>query len=236
MCICAKCSCIASVCFLLHKTAFHVQHRFFNIYYTYFQHMHNVTFKTMIKKHPVLKIDVVEKINTFYDFVNGLWFFEQYKEIDERHIVYWVHRNLPTELKWWFTAKQLAEYWSLHENTVGNRRVYDSVIEVWKMVAVKMLRSDSTKDVLDQLVMVATWRTAWNPVPAQKLYLQFVEQRTEKLALEHEGDIEVRFWLPASQFVQPLKEEKPKKESKRVWSAGKKAKKTTKKRALKSKK
>lgn len=145
------------------------------------------------------------------DFVDKSWFFGQYKEIDRPKVILWVFLALPTEIKNWMTHEMLAEYLDVSVNTLTARKYTVEVWRIQKAACMQFLQSNSTVKVLEYIVEMATGQTDFNPAPAQKLYLQFIEWRSEKIALDAEAPITVVFWWWNSKFVNSEEDEAQKK-------------------------
>ena len=145
------------------------------------------------------------------DFVDKSWFFGQYKEIDKPKVILWVFLALPTEIKNWMTHEMLAEYLDVSVNTLTARKYTVEVWRIQKAACMQFLQSNSTVKVLEYIVEMATGQTDFNPAPAQKLYLQFIEWRSEKIALDTEAPITIVFWWWNSKFVNAEEDDKPKK-------------------------
>lgn len=144
-------------------------------------------------------------------FIDKSGFFGQYKEIDKPKIILWVFLALPSEVKNWMTQSMLAEYLWVHEDTLTARRYSVDVWRIQKAACMQFLQCNSTIKVLDYIVEMATWQTDFNPAPAQKLYLQFIEWRSEKIALDSDAPITIVFWRWNSKFVNADQEnDKPK--------------------------
>jgi hypothetical protein len=145
-------------------------------------------------------------------FVETIGFFGQYKDFDRCQVILWVYLAMTDEMKNGLTQAMLAEYFNLSDDTIQNRKYKPEVWIVQKAACMQFLRSNSTKEVLEYIVKMATWKTDFNPAPAQKLYLQFIEWRSEKIALDSDSPITIVFGGWKSSFVNSDDEDdKPKK-------------------------
>lgn len=148
------------------------------------------------------------------EFIDKAWFFGQHKEIDRSKIILGVFLALPSEVKNWMTQEMLAEYLDVWINTLTARRYSVEVWRIQKAACMQFLQCNSTTKVLDYIVSMATGETDFNPAPAQKLYLQFIEWRSEKIALESDSPITIVFGGWKSSFVNQSDEADEKKKSK----------------------
>jgi len=148
------------------------------------------------------------------EFIDNSWFFGQHKEIDRRKIILGVFLALPSEIKNWMTQEMLAVYLEVWINTLTARRYSVEVWRIQKAACMQFLQCNSTTRVLDYIVSMATGETDFNPAPAQKLYLQFIEWRSEKIALDTESPITIVFGGWKSSFVNQTEEVDEKKKTK----------------------
>lgn len=173
----------------------------------------------MTESHTKQKTDeintqIADRWKLIEDFVDKSWFFGQYKEIDKKKIILWVFLALPLEIKNWMNFKMLAEYLWIEENTLTARRYSVDVWRIQKAACMQFLQCNSTTKVLDYIVAMATGETDFNPAPAQKLYLQFIEWRSEKIALDTNSPITIVFGWWKSAFVNSEDEEDDQKKTK----------------------
>lgn len=150
---------------------------------------------------------VADRWKSLEDFIDKAGFFWQYKEIDRQKIVLGVFLALPQEVKNWMTQSMLADYFWVHEDTLTARRYSVEVWRIQKAACMQFLQSTKTQEVLNYIVEMATWQTDFNPAPAQKLYLQFIEWRSEKIALDADSPITVIFGGWRSSFVNAEEED-----------------------------
>lgn len=154
-----------------------------------------------------VRTDIQDRGDMLTKFVEDIWFFGQYPDIDKSQVIYGVFLALPREVGNWMTKVMLAEYLWVDENTLLNRKYRLEVARIQKAACMQFLQSNSTKDVLDYIVQMATWRTEFNPAPAMKLYLQFIEGRSEKIGVESDQPVTIVFGGGSSHFVRKEDEE-----------------------------
>ena len=162
---------------------------------------HNMTEWSEKQKTDNVNTQIADRWMMFYEFIDKAGFFWQFKEIDKWKIMLGVLLALPSEVKMWMTQKVLAEYLWVQEDTLTARKYTPEVWRVQKWACVQFLQSSTTKDVIEYIAKMAKWQTDRNPAPAQKLYLQFIEWRSEKIALDTNAPITVVFGWWKSSFV-----------------------------------
>lgn len=143
-------------------------------------------------------------------FTETIGFFGQYKDFDKCQVMFGVYLAMTNEMKNGLTQKMLAEFFWIDEDTIWNRKYKQEVWIVQKAACMQFLRSNATQKVLEYIVAMATGETDFNPAPAQKLYLQFIEWRSEKIALDSDAPITIIFWRWNSKFVNAEEDDKPK--------------------------
>ncbi len=162
---------------------------------------HNMTEWNEKQKTDNVNTQIADRWRKLEQFIDKSGFFWQYKEIDKAKIILWVFLALPAEIKNWMTQQMLASYLWVEEDTLTARRYSVDVWRIQKSACMQFLQCNSTTKVLDYIVAMATGETDFNPAPAQKLYLQFIEWRSEKIALDTNSPITVVFGWWKSSFV-----------------------------------
>jgi len=162
---------------------------------------HNMTEWNEKQKTDDVNTQIADRWMMFHKFIEESGFFWQFTDIDKWKIMLWVFLALPSEVKIWMTQKILAAYLWVQEDTLTNRKYTPEVWRVQKWACVQFLQSSSTKEVIEYIAKMAKWQTDRNPAPAQKLYLQFIEWRSEKIALDTNSPITVVFGWWKSSFV-----------------------------------
>jgi hypothetical protein len=103
--------------------------------------------------------------------------------------------------------KDLAEYLGVTDETLVNWKYRLDVARVQKAACMQFLQSNSITEVLNYLKLMATGQTEFNPAPALKLYLQFIEGRSEKIGVESDQPVTIVFGGGTSHFVRKEEEE-----------------------------
>lgn len=169
-----------------------------------------------------VRTDIQDRGDMLTKFVEEIGFFVQYPEMSRSQVIFWVFLALPREVDNWLTRKDLAEYLGVTDETLVNRKYRLDVARVQKAACMQFLQSNSTTEVLNYMKLMATGQTEFNPAPAMKLYLQFIEARSEKIGVESEWPVTIVFGGGGSHFVRKEEEEdededtKPKKKGKWV--------------------
>lgn len=154
-----------------------------------------------------VRTDIQDRGDMLEKFVEEIGFFVQYEQMQRSQVIFGVFLALPKEVDNWLTRRDLAEYLGVTDETLVNWKYRLDVARVQKAACMQFLQSNSTTEVLHYMKLMATGQTEFNPAPAMKLYLQFIEARSEKIGVESDWPLTIVFGGGGSHFVRKEEDE-----------------------------